>query len=121
MSHDLIAVTGGSADGQNVAIGAGRTGRKSTKFDGQIVNLERKLIKSGVDVLETSFEDITTSIELAGSVLADGVGQTVVGGTFFAGSHIKITPVDAIRGGGKRLSPAVAGQAKGNNSKGEKK
>jgi len=65
--------------------------------------LERKVIDGGIYILKTGFEDITVGIELAGGVLTDSVGQTVVGGTFFAGSHIEITPVDAIRRGGKRL------------------
>jgi len=74
VNHNLVALAGGSGDSNNIAVGGGGTGRKSSKFDGQIVNLKRKVSEGVVNILETGFDGIAKVVVLTGGVLTDGVG-----------------------------------------------
>lgn len=103
-SHHLIAVTTGSGNGNSMRIGGTNPGDEETEIDTQGANGEGKRGKGVVDILETTFDQITGGSIQAGCHLTDGISERIVGGGLFAGSHIEITPVDNIIGGDKVLA-----------------
>lgn len=53
LGGDLVTMTRGSGDGNNVAVGTGSLWSKGTEFNAKIVNLKGELVKGVVDVLKT--------------------------------------------------------------------
>lgn len=101
---DLVAISGGGGDGNNVSVGGADPGSEGTEINRQIINLKRKGIGEDiVNILETGLKSITVRVELTGSHLADGVGKLIIGRGFAAGGHIEITPFQNIVIGRKSL------------------
>ena len=67
-------------------------------MDTKVINLKGELVEAVIDILETGFENKTGRVVLAWSILADGVGELVVGRGFFTGGDVKVTPVDDVGG-----------------------
>lgn len=121
LGHDLITPTGGSGNSNNIGGGGADPGGEGAEIDGEVVNGKRKLVKSIVDILKSGFDDITGGGIGSGSILADIVGEGIIGRVLLAGGHIEISPVNDVRRGGKVLGQSFYRKKKGeqneNNSK----
>ena len=96
LRHYLVTMAGGSGNGNSISGGRSDSGDKSAEINIEIIDAKGKLVEGVIDILETGFDDIAATGIRSGSVLADGVGEGIVGGAFFAGGNIEVTPVDDI-------------------------
>lgn len=104
LGHNLIAMTGGSSNGNFIGGGGADSGDEGAQLDVEIVNGKGKLIEGVINILETGFDDVTTTGIRARGVLADSVGEGIVGGVFATGGNVEVSPIDNIRRGRKMLS-----------------
>lgn len=112
LGHDLIAMTGGSGDSDDVSGGGGNAGSKGAKINREITDRKGKLVKGVVDIFKTGFKNKGSGGIGTGSILADGVGEGVVEGIFLTGGDVEITPVDNVVGGRKVLGDDIFGEKK---------
>jgi len=112
MGENLVTVTGGSRNGDSVGVGGAGEWSKSAKINGEVlvVDTEGEAVEGVVDVLEAGLDDKTAVFKLAGSILADSVGEAEVGRIFAAGSHVEVAKLDLVGVGAKSVCPGFYGK-----------